>query len=501
MKKLIALLLCAALLVPALVGCSESAAESGSEESNAAANESAAEGAEVVPEEPEVTRANVPDSLPEGLDFGGTTLNILSFGSESCQTYDIHGELNGDVVLDAIYNRNVTVEDRLGVKLNAIAGSADWGGFPTEVQNALQSGSSDYDYIVEESSRLWQQSIHGYYYDFMNMNYIDLNQPWWYSEMMAESNLDNATRYFLNGDICLTVLFGASAMYVNKPLFTDYFGDVNALYESVLEGTWTYDSFADYCRGVYTDVNGDGQPDAGDIMGFRFEQWGIPNYLSMSTGLSYITRNDEGFPELAVMTEQGVKWGETLYKLLYTDNISMEGSKQDTFIAGKSLFYPGMFETAHALRDVEFEYGILPYPKLDDTVDYLSGAATANGCGVGIPITAPAEKLDAVCATIEALCAESYRKVVPAWYDTALKIKYSAGLIDAQMVDIIYEHIGSPFIMMADKELSIGSIYTSGVYGSNTDGAFASYYAKQEKVFKKSLERAIENYVKLKEEQ
>lgn len=412
--------------------------------------------------------------------------------------YDCIGELSGDVVMDAIFNRNIAVEERLDVDLNWIAGDSGWDGFPNEVSIALQAGTGDYDMIVEESSRLWQQSIRGYYYDLMTLSdHIDLSQPWWYTEMMEQGSIDNSKRYFLNGDLFLTCMLGASAMYFNKQMFTDYFGDVGQLYDSVLDGTWTYDKFAEYCANVHTDTNGDGKADNGDIYGFRYEQWGIPNHMSMSTGLTFSSRDEDGYPVLELMTEDSIKWGQTLYRLLYSDNISVEGDKQDTFIKQTSLFLPGQFSTAHQLRDVDFDYGMLPYPKLTEALDYMSAAGTVNGNGGAVPVSAPADKLEAVCATMEALCAESYRKVIPAWYDTALKVKYSDGLEDAQMVDIIYEHISSSFIMMADKELGIGSIFTNAVYGSNTDGAFASYYESQKASINKKLQRCIEDYKKL----
>lgn len=495
MRKIIALLLCAVMLTPTLLACSNT--DGGKETTGQSGGSSVAGGSDSSGGDTEVSRANTPDNLPDDLKFDGDTITVYHFGSDNTLKYDCIGEMGGDVVLDAVYNRNVSVEERLGVKISWIAGSADWDGFPSSVLTMLQSGSADYDVIMEESSRLWQQSIQGYYHDLIDAEYIDLDQPWWYSDMMAESNLDDTKRLFLNGDICLTVMLYASAMYFNKAMFTDRIGDVNQLYDAVLDGTWTYDKLAEYCRSIYEDTNGNGEVDSEDIMGFRYEQWGIPNYMSMSTGLSYVTRDSEGFPVLNILSEQGIKWSETLYKLLYTDNISAEGSKQDTFIAKTSLFYPGQFETAHALREVDFEYGILPYPKLDETVDYMSGAGTANGNGVAIPVSVAPSRLGVLCATMEALCAESYRKVTPAWYDTALKIKYSAGLADSQMVDIIYEHINCPFIMMADKELNIGSIFTRGVYGSSSEGSFVSYYESQRKILEKSLERAIDNYKKI----
>ena len=494
LNKALSLILCALMVSPLFTSCAEKTDGDTSESSETTASFEGWD-TDAEPEvDTETTRADIKDSLPDDLKFDGDTINVYHFGDSNTMQYDTVGELGGDVVLDAVYNRNISVEDRLNVKINYVAGSDGWDNFPSEVLTMLNSGSSDYDIVMEESSRLWQQSIKGFYYDLIDNKYLDLEAPWWYGDMMAESNLDNTKRLFLNGDICVTVMLYASAMYFNKAIFKDYFGDVSALYDSVLDGTWTYDKFGTYCRDVYTDVNGNGTADDDDIMGFRYEQWGIPNYMSMSTGLTYITRDEDGFPVLNIMSDDAITWSETLYRLLYNDNMSVAGSKSATFINSKSLFYPGQFVTAHELRDVEFEYGMLPYPKLNESLDYMSGAGTANGNGVAVPVSIAQTRVDMLCAVMEALCAESYRKVIPAWYDTALKVKYSAGLEDAQMVDIIYEHINSPFIMMADKELNLGSVFTNGVYGQSSEGAFASYYESNSKRFEKTLQKAIENY-------
>lgn len=489
-KRIFAMLLCALMVASSMTACGNSTEET----TEISGEQDTTVNTETTPEETEITRANTPDSLPDDLDFEGTTLNIFYFGEETSAQYDGPAELTGDVVMDALHNRNVAVEDRLNVKLNWVKGSDDWNSFPSEVSTLLLAGADDYDIIIEENSRLFQQSIKGYYYDLMTKPYIDLSQPWWYNDLMEESSLDNSKRYFLTGDICLTTLFGASATYFNKALFIDYFDDENTLYEQVQNGEWTMDVFMGYCEGVKTDLNGDGIYDDNDLLGFRYEQWGIPNYLSMSTGIEYSTRDSDGFPVLNIYNEQSITWADTLYKLLYTNDLSAEGDKVNSFINEKSLFLLGQLSTAHRLRDTNFAFGVLPYPKLSEDLNYSSSAATANGCGVGVPVSAPADKLDATYATIEALCAESYRKVTPAWYETALKIKYSDDAIDAQMIDLIYSTIGSPFIMMADKAIGTGSVFTYAVYGASSEGTFSSYWESKADQFANALKETIEDY-------
>ncbi len=486
-KRILALLLCALLTLPALTACGDST----SAETDGTATNTAVE---TGTEETEVTRATTPDTLPDDLDFAGTTLNIFYFGQETSAQYDGPAELTGDVVMDALYNRNLSVEERLNVKFNWVKGADGWDVFPTEVMTLLQAGASDFDFIIEENSRLFQQSIQGYFFNLMDKPYIDLDQPWWYNDLMEESSLDNSKRYFLTGDICLTTLFGASATFFNKELFINYFDDENILYEQVQNGEWTMDTFMEYCRSIATDLNGDGAYDDNDLLGFRYEQWGIPNYMSMSTGIEYSTRDSEGFPVLNIYNEQSLTWADTLYKLLYTDNMAVAGDKIATFENEKSLFLLGQLSTSHELRNTNFGFGIVPYPKLSENLEYTSAAATANGCGVGVPVSAPSDKLDATFAAIEALCAEAYRKVTPAWYETALKIKYSDDAIDAQMVDLIYATIGSPFIMMADKAIGTGSVFTYAVYGAASEGTFTSYWEKNENKFNTSLAKTIEDY-------
>lgn len=490
MKKFLVIIL-ASLMIFVFAGCSNEANDKLTENDKGSTQSDDESNIEVI------GRANTPDSLPDDLNFGGTTINIYHFGNALTKDYDAGGEMGGEIVLDAVYQRNRKTEERLNINLNWIAGSDDWDGFPTQVRTALLAGTGEYDLIMEENSRAFQHSLQGFFVNLIDAPHIDLDQPWWYSTMMEEGSIDNNKRYYITGDMTMTTLLGASAVFFNKGIYTNYFGNVDDIYNHVLNGTWTHDTLAEYCKGVYTDLNGNQEADEGDLFGFEYEQWGIPNYLSMSTGLKYSTRDTDGLPVLDIYNENSILWGETLYKLLYTDNISRLGDKSKSFINEKNLFYIGQFDSATQIRAASFEYGILPYPKLTESLDYMSGAATANGNGVAIPVSAPSDKFEATCATVESLSAEAYRHVVPTWYETALKIKYLASEIDAQMVDIIYDHISSPFIMMADKEMTIGSIFTYAVFGSTNNGAFSSYYEKNEGAIKSKWDKMIQQYLAL----
>ena len=143
-KRLLAAALALLMIFPLLASCSDT----GSTETKANTSDTSSADTVQNETETETTRADIPDNLPKDLKFDGDTVNVYHFGSTPTLSYDTAGELGGDVVLDAVYNRNITVEDRLGVKINYIAGSDDLNGLPSAVMTSLISGSTDYDVIM-----------------------------------------------------------------------------------------------------------------------------------------------------------------------------------------------------------------------------------------------------------------------------------------------------------------------------------------------------------------
>jgi hypothetical protein len=99
--------------------------------------------------------------------------------------------------------------------------------------------------------------------------------------------------------------------------------------------------------------------------------------------------------------------------------------------------------------------------------------------------------LDFVSCVFEALCAESYKSVYPAYYDVALKGKYSSDPSTAEMIDLIEQSVLINFEALYNE--SIGNpwfVMRSLMLQQNSN--FASYWASSKKVIKKKLEQAVE---------
>jgi len=114
---------------------------------------------------------------------------------------------------------------------------------------------------------------------------------------------------------------------------------------------------------------------------------------------------------------------------------ALEGIQLDTFRNGTSLFYPSLVGNAAQFRDMQSSYGIIPYPKYDESQKDYGALMHDTVMVMMIPITC--QNVEASCAALEALSAESYRKVIPAYYEVALKVKYAQDEVSVQLLDLI----------------------------------------------------------------
>jgi len=423
------------------------------------------------------------DNLPE-LDFNGAAVKIMHFGIENAVLKDAVGDdSGGDVVSDAVYNRNLHVEDRLKIRFVWTAGNDVWHEYPMEVETLILAGDFPQDMVFMESSECFRLSLQGYFRNVADLPYIDLEQPWWYTDFMNDGTITPDKRYLLTGAFSITTLEGASAVVFNKKLFDDNFKDYNELYDIVESNDWTYDKFLEYCTAVYKDQNGNNEKDAEDVWGFVNRGIQTVNYMSMSTGLSYITRNEKGYPMPDLYNEATLKWVDTLYTMLYGGEaaytVSDAAVAYPHFTAGKALFFPGQLSeyTDVRIREMDAPYGVVPMPVIEYGLPYMSAAGTVNGESAVIPTTTAEDMLELCGAVLEALSSEAYRTVVPAWYEVALKSKHADTKRDADMIDLIYDTIDTSFIMMADKLLGTGSFFNTAVnINQISAGEFASYY-------------------------
>ena len=94
-------------------------------------------------------------------------------------------------------------------------------------------------------------------------------------------------------------------------------------------------------------------------------------------------------------------------------------------------------------------------------------------------------------AVLEALAAQSYRTVTPAFFDVALKNRYSRDPETAEMMELIKDSIYINFESLYNE--SIGYPWTVlRTLMPQKSNNFASYWAGCEKLIKAKLSRAVQ---------
>ena len=98
---------------------------------------------------------------------------------------------------------------------------------------------------------------------------------------------------------------------------------------------------------------------------------------------------------------------------------------------------------AIAFTNTELTFGILPMPKLDEIQEHYYGGATDRP--LVVPITVQMDYLENIGIVVEALNAEGYKNVYPAFYEVAMKNRYADQSDDAKMLDIIHDNVITSF--------------------------------------------------------
>ena len=483
-QKKLALLLAVLMIVPALASCAADEKETQAADTTPA---------DTAPVETEMTKATTPDTLPDGLDFGGESIRIIQ-GKSSEHDDEIYVEEDtGEALCSAIYARQTAVEERLNVKIDNIIHEQE---ASEPAQTAITAGVDDYDIVLGAQWKMMKQSTMGLYMNVFDVPYLDLDQPWWNQIFLQNSALGENRAYYLCGDATISMLRAMGVIFVNATVYTNAIDTIDSLYETVLAGDWTFDLMHQTTETVYQDTNGNGVGDAGDIFGYASHKISQTDYLVGGARMVFTEYDGDGIPKLVINNERAIGLYEKVYKLLNENKGtfilpgSWEGELEgiDMMKEDKLLFLPFRAGMTSYLRDMESDYAVLPAPKYDEAQSEYSTMVHDASRVLAVPVTN--SQLDATGAFLEAFGAESYRKVTDVYFNTILKEKLARDQYVADIFDIILGGVYFDFAVLHSYALdSIGQIFR------DPNGTFASRYQSKEKGYLTKLDELIETYM------
>ena len=442
-KATIAGILAGLLLASSLAGCGQ-----GSEKETTVGGETTP-GADTTTEtesETELTRENTPDTLPAELDFGGEDICILYRGGDHDVQVEIMAENTGDVVDSSIFNRNIAVEDRLNVKLTYVA-TTDEVHAGTVVNDMLKAavgaGDPAYDLSANHMSQTTPLVLTQHFYDLNKQPYLDFDQTWWNQSFKEQITLEGKN-YMAAGDISQTMLRGTYVTIMNKDVLTEYHPDYD-IYATVRAGDWTFDEFLRVAD-IYHDVNGDGKADENDIYGVIRDKVGIINDAFVGAFDIPLVENEGDSLKIVFNSEKTISFIEKMQVMMYENNYSLVreyANLHEKLMDNTALMTVFRLSLTDSLREMEADYMILPCPKFDEAQQKYCGF-THNGFSV-FCIPSSAANPDISAATLEALCAESYRTCTMAYYETTVKEKLARDDNTAEMIDLIHDGVRFDF--------------------------------------------------------
>lgn len=496
-KQLTALLLTLLMVSPSftMIACgenevnSDTAAENKIEETSAGvlSDETAAE------EEPVNARLAVSDDLPD-TTYNGADYNFLVNTATANFTYTteiISDELTGDACNDAIYNRNVLIEDRFDIKINC-----DEQDESHNVIVQLETAGTNIYHVVTMKDHCGQTPIKAnMLMNWTEAPHVDLEKPWHIKKANDGATI-NGRLYLIHSDLSVSSMIYTHAIYCNTDLANQFGYTANDFYSLVKEGKWTIDKVSELVEGMYIDGNGNGEKDlSGDTYGFGYCVVNPADVWLTAFGEKSFVVNADNTVELTYGSEKTASILEKLIDFHY-NNIGFYKLEsqygEETYFAKNTLVMAPMrfYASYNALRDMDSTYIMLPYPMWDEEQDGYYTNADDKFSVFGVPISMH-DQFDYVSMIFEAICAESWKTVTPAYYDMALKGKYSSDATTAEMVDLIMDGRAYDF----GAQIYLGYYYDTRDLINAQDSNIASYFQKTSKPRQKSIELVLKkNY-------
>lgn len=443
-------------------------------------------------------------SVLDTLNYNDQTFTIRMSNSEISSHTMMVGpeEAKGDEIDIATYNRNVAVEERLGVKFAYEYTDNSWDSVASSARQYVMSGDDTFDLIVDDQIGLSTVAAEGLFVNALDCKYFDFNTDCWWYDYMKEISVGNDEIYLLVGDYFINVLDRAFVIYTNMDILNDAVGMTKeALYTTALDGNWTYDKFNELITASYSDANGNTARDKDDRYGLLIgSKKGSMISFVYSSDVQFITRDENGYPELSMNGDRAQQLYEKLLTFTtnpgtwFTNVSSVTGEQINQFINGGSLFVvDSCFADFNKLRDMKYDVGLMPYPKVDEAQEtYNTTVWDVSEVGA-IPTTA--KDPDMSSAVVQALCEASKEMLIPAYYETALKVKYTRDDITAQVIDLIYNNINGSFPLVYNNN-SANNIFLRTFINPLQSGAkgIASAYAELESGAIVQLQDLVEMY-------
>ena len=408
---------------------------------------------------PETTR-DYPEITPE-MNYDGYEFRIIGcegvYGTHNDYVIE-DGEDTSDIISDAIYRRNLKVEDLLGIKI-----TARWGQeIRNTVLNSVNAGDDEFDLVFLPGGEIAASVSDGIYNELLGIDNVDWSKPW-YDQSFISATSVSGKLFFMDSAISTQSANETSAIFCNKTLAEKY--QLGDLYSLVRDGKWTMDKLYDFYTLADSDLDGDGK------INEETDQYG----LGGNKGVSYIffkgmggdfIRSEKDGLKLVFGEEANISRMTDVLTRFSPNTILFEKknyANKKAFSDRRLLFFVYALGSINWMRDLSFDFAILPIPKQnEEQEDYRCNVNCWGNSFMCLPKTVSDVKRSSSIADV--LSAESYYVLRDAYVENAIKYKYSQSENDTEMINLILD----------SRVYDIAVLYNIGELASTFSTMFSS---------------------------
>ena len=433
-----------------------------------------------------------------------TSTNIASTGMGN-SNFLIEGndesESGGDLVNAAVLERNVTVEEELGVKLVFIQCDAGQMDVAPDIKKYIQGGLNEFDLIVNDIFGLGTMVVGGNFRNTLEDECVfDFDRSYWYKDLMEDLRFKNGYQFILAGDFFIDILRSAHLLLLNKEIYYDYYNrPADEVYDWVTNFQWTYDKMNEIITDKYVDKNLNNTVDAGDQFGYvNGGSWGYFIPFAVSGNPPYIVRDESGIPSFSLhegdranllATKMGMIINNDSTSLSYYDDSQLTGftNAECLIVSGQRM---GSLENP-ILRQMESDAAVLPYPLLySSDQKYVTSAHDTTEMGF-IPTTV--KDMEFISTVTEVLNRETAKIVIPKYYRESLQLQCVDDEKASAMLDVIHDNFDNGFVLAYNYAL--GNKIFDAFFTAAKDGReFSVVYKSSKKAIDKKLGNLINEF-------
>ncbi|MCL2771943.1 MAG: hypothetical protein FWD71_01220 [Oscillospiraceae bacterium] len=438
------------------------------------------------------TESKMLPNVPDNLDLNGFNFRILyelsQGGDWGVRGIDAEQE-TGDVINDATYARNAYVTDKYDFKIDGI--TCQVYNLPAStVKKTVQAGSDEYDAIIIREKELPSLIISNCLVNFNTVPGLNFDGPWWDKSIMNQMSIAGK-QFAAFGDYIICANDALRIMMFNKKMLQD--NGLEDPYALVKNGAWTLDKFYNMSKDAAADLNGDGKMDTNDRYGLLMQR-GSSVCFSFGAGETLTSKDAGDLPVLTTGSERSILVFQKIWNVLGTPNLVIYDSAfpntwadlQVAFENNQGLFFGEVLQLAERMRASETDFGILPFPKYDESQENYYAFGDSN-CMNDIIIPSTNQNLEQTGQILEILSAESYYTLRPAYYDKSLNGKYVRDEESSAMLDIV----------LSNKLISLDDMFGWGMYSAiqnaltSKSSDFASVIDKYTNKVQTSIDKTV----------